>query len=79
MAESMKEIIMMIKSKVKECFYGLMVVNMMVPGQQASNTVLASIPQAKARSREENGKKERELDGLEQLEAPINLDKMMND
>jgi hypothetical protein len=63
-AEDMKEIIMTIRNKVEASLSGLMAGNMMENGTMENNTEKVFTTHQKVRSKEENGKKEKELDGL---------------
>ena len=62
-AESMKEITMTTKSKAKVYSPGLMAESTMGTGLMGNNTVKAFIILPKEKSKKENGKKEKELDG----------------
>lgn len=64
----MKEIIMMIKSKVEEFSSGQMEESTMENGTMANNTVRESITHLNRKSKRESGKKERELDGSQMNE-----------
>jgi hypothetical protein len=64
MAEDTKEIIMTIRNKVEVSLYGLMEGNMMENGTMGNNMEKAFTILRKVRSKKENGKMEKELDGL---------------
>jgi len=63
MVENMKEIMQMIKKKVKELSTGLMAGSMKVAGKMENSTAMEITPPQAERSNKEDGKKEKDFSG----------------
>jgi len=63
MVENMKEIMQMIKKKVKELSTGLMAGSMKVAGKMESSTAMEITPLQVEKSNKEDGKKEKDFSG----------------